>query len=695
MNKPSFKFFKKTALYTLFLVSSCLAGSCTDEIPEESRFTFTGELIADHLEKNPEYSKFVSILKKANISKKAKSSIFKTLSTYGSYTCFAPTNDAIDAFLTEMAEDPESGIFSTDIELLDDSIATEIAKNHIIEKGYKTIDLSEGNIPKMTMNRRYINISISSDAKFVLDKTSKIEKVDIETENGIIQAIDKVINPSTKKIHEQILQHPELTLFGEAIMQTGLDSLLDIFEIDPYYENNESDVEANKYIEKEGEAFSPAERRQRYTVLIETNETFANPELNHLGRPLLTVEDLEEFAQKFYGEEAPGDYKNKKNALNKFMRYHIIDRQLAYEGTSAGSFIMENYNNGSFNSETNLPSKFDRYDYFETMLPYTLLKVTRPLSNTGPLNKELVINYAQDNGTRCMNAVQGVDMEKHINVIVRKSSDSGVKDFSQTALNGILHTIDKILVYNEDEMAGNILNERMRWDISSLFPEMTNNGIRWEDNAVKSTYIPDGYCERLVVNGVVDNTIIIYLRPSSNVSLGGYPNYQGDELLAIGRYDFKYRIPYVPEGNYEIRFGYSTSTERAITQFYYDGTVCGIPVDMTLDAEDPLIGWFDEKDLSSDDIKEKDKAMRNRGYMKGPASCVLTKDGENMRKSKLALRKIIGQFRITKGDHWLRFKNVTENEKSSLGNWVQFNQDYLEIVPVNIITNQTKPEDQN
>ncbi|MBO7168331.1 MAG: fasciclin domain-containing protein, partial [Bacteroidaceae bacterium] len=173
------------------------------------------------------------------------------------------------------------------------------------------------------------------------------------------------------------------------------------------------------------------------------------------------------------------------------------------------------------------------------------------------------------------------------------------------------------------------------------------------------------------------------------------PNYMGDELLALGRYDFEYRIPHVPAGAYEIRFGYSVSSERAITQFYYDDKVCGIPVDMTLGSTNPLIGWFPEEGLNDEQIKENDKAMRNRGYMKGPASCALSKDGESMRKSELALRKIIGTFNITKGDHWLRFKNVTENEKSAQGNWVQFNQDYLEIVPTSIISNPAKPEDQN
>ena len=694
MNKPAFKFLRRAFLYALLCVSGCLATSCIEDIPEENRFTWTGELIATYLEKQPEkYSKFITILKKANISKKAESSLFKTLSTYGSYTCFAPTNAAIDKYLEEMCQNPEeSKITSTDVELLSDSVATEIAKNHIIEKGYKVDETSEGNFPKNTMNRRSVTLKVTQ-GDFYLDNESKIIELDIETENGIIQTIDKVLKPSAKKIPDQILLYnKELSLFGQAITATGLDELLSTYEINPNYEGH---IEASMHVSKEGRAFSPEEHRQRYTVLMETDELLANPANNHLNMSIQTLEDLEKFAQEFYGTEATGDYKNEKNALYQYVLYHIIDRQLFYEGSAPGGFIMESYFNdgGGFSSEINLPTTFDRYDYFETMLPYTLIKVTKPFTNE-ELKSHIIINYAQNKGTLCVNP----KMSKYLNIKVLKREDSGIENFDQKAINGTLHIIDKILVYDNDEMASNVLNERMRWDVSSLFPELTNNALRWEDNSGEdknTTYIPDGYCKRLIVNGKIDNTVILYLRPHST-GTGGYPNYQGDELLAIGRYDFAYRIPHVPEGDYEIRFGYSASGMRAITQFYFDGNVCGIPIDMKMnndwDEEKnnyPLIGWEPDKE-SEEENKELDKSMRNRYYMKGPASCHLDKDGNTMRDSFLALRKILGTFRLSKGDHWIRFKNVTDNG----GENVQFNQDFLEIVPTSVINNPAKPEDQ-
>jgi hypothetical protein len=415
-----------------------------------------------------------------------------------------------------------------------------------------------------------------------------------------------------------------------------------------------------------------------------------------------SLEDLEKFASEWYGTNALGDYTNPENPLYKFVAYHIIDRRLLYASSSGpGGFLMENYDHKDFRSEVNLPTTFDRYDYFETMLPHSMIKVTKPFTNTSmytpygadaerAFKQEIVLNYAQDNGTRCNNP----NMKYHINVVVEDAGTSmrrpGLEEFNQEALNGIIHTIDKILIYNEDEMVGNVLKERMRWDIMSIFPELTNNDVRWApQDQYTLTYIPGDFCAGLKPNN--NDTYIYYLRPHAT-GLGGYVNYQGDELLVIGKYDFQYRIPHVPAGNYEIRFGFSMSDARGVVQFYLDGKICGIPVDMRNTAENiAFIGWFDEEEMTEDDIRENDKAMRNRGFMKAPASCHVTSEKNSMRESDLAMRKIIDTYRLDKGDHWLRFKDVMEGSTGTLN---EFNQDYLEIVPTSVISDPTKPEDQ-
>lgn len=721
MKKTFGKEIKVWALAALTLFSGTAFVSCDDEVDAENRFTFKGELISNYLENNPErFSSFCTILDKAKIGKKSSGSILKTLSTYGSYTCFAPTNTAIEKYLAneyiayiESVEanklDPSvqiyrTGITSPYLEDISDSMATEIAKNHIIEMGYMTTDINEGAFPKVTMNRRVTTVEwITDEAGRVfplLNNNSRIIEQDLEKENGYVQVVDEVLNPSSSNIHELLGEHPSFSLFSTAIQATGLDKLLSTYEIDPDYDNT---LLGPQFSNKPGNPHYPEEHKQRYTLLVESNDLLADPSKNHLGISITTIDALEKLASEWYGTEALGDYSNPKNPLYKYILYHIIDRQLLYSSsTGPGGFLMEAYEWMGFNSEINLPTTFDRYDYFETLLPYTMIKVTKPFTNettyipygeaeSSTLSKQIILNYSQDMGTRCNNQ----NMKYYINVVVEPAritkTRPGLENFDQSAINGIIHTIDRILIYNEEEMAGNILNERMRWDTSSLFPELTNNGVRWlpEENATAGDkiYIPGNFCTRLRLRN--NQTNVYYLRPHKT-GLEGYSTYMGDEIMVSGKYDFEYRLPYVPSGNYELRFGFNQSDARGIAQFYVDGKICGIPVDMREGAEtEEMIGWFDESEMNEEEIDANDKSMRNRGWMKGPASVHLTLEKESMRVTKKAVRRIVGTFRLNSGvDHWIRFKDVRE-----AGLYNELSQDYLELVPTAVLNDPSKPED--
>ena len=124
-----------------------------------------------------------------------------------------------------------------------------------------------------------------------------------------------------------------------------------------------------------------------------------------------------------------------------------------------------------------------------------------------------------------------------------------------------------------------------------------------------------------------------------------------------------------------------------------DGKIAGIPVDLRWnDDTKVIIGWSAVSELSEEEALASDKAMRNRGYMRGPGSIILNAEETygSMRDSEQAVRKIIGTYRLDKRDYWLRFKDVSEN---STGKMKQFDQDYLELVPTTVLADPTKPED--
>lgn len=75
--------------------------SCSEDIDESNLYTFTGETIEDYLANRPDqFSSFNYILQRAGLD--------KLMSGYGTYTCFAPTNEAVTEYIDSLYNDPEN-----------------------------------------------------------------------------------------------------------------------------------------------------------------------------------------------------------------------------------------------------------------------------------------------------------------------------------------------------------------------------------------------------------------------------------------------------------------------------------------------------------------------------------------------------------------------------------------------------------
>ena len=707
--------FKNVLDKAVVALSACVAlccTCCTEDIDRSNRYTFLGETIVDYLENRSEtFGSFLYILDKARIGKvpadgdlSKMSSARHLLSTYGHYTCFAPTNAAIEKHLVQQYEKwladstalangemnqkdfRDTGIHSPLLEELSDSMCAEIFKNHVLERNYRTIDLTDGAFPSPNMNDRYITMTYMADETTgavypFLNYSAKIVVADQEVENGIMQEIDAVINPSTALLPDLLISQTKyFNIWSKILEMTALDSAMRQVE-DMAYANGGlagEMVTGSAYLDANPhhntKCFYPPARKFKYTMLVEPDSIFKKCGISD-------EYELIKRCEEWYGTEAPGEYDNPKNALYKFVAYHILDRQLLYaSGTGSGGFIMENFS-GSYKSEEMMyGSQFDRHDYFETKLPYTLMKVTRPFTND-EYHADLVLNY-----TIQMTEV-AEKMSDNINIRVYSPSTilDFMPDFKDDAMNGRLHPIDKVLVYNEDLMVGSVLRERMRWDFTSWFPELTNNNVRWYNatSEVNCFKIPDGYLERAKFRSTTSENF--YLCPQS-----GWYNYQGDEMLASETFDIEYRMPYVPAGTYELRFGYTRYPNRSVVQFYIDGKPAGIPVDLKRsDDTEAFIGWVADSQLEDEQaIAENDKEMHNRCWMKAPDSYKVA-SSINARASNIPMRYVLGIFHLTEGDHWFRMKNVLEAKDT------QGQHDYFEIVPKVVISDPSKPEDRH
>jgi uncharacterized surface protein with fasciclin (FAS1) repeats len=664
--------------------------SCKEDIDESNLYTFTGETIEDYLSNRPEFSDFNYILGRIGYD--------KILSAYGTYTCFAPTNDAVREYIDSLYDDPvnveipHNGMTQRGLEGLTDSLCEDIALFHLLATEVMGVNMGNGMTIKTILGRD-INTSIDPETGAVLiSRASAITKMDNELENGVLHEIDCVIRRSNMLIAGEMENHPdEFTLFSQALKLTGLaDSLTDISRtnFDP--------------VDNRRGFYLPEKCELGYTIFAETDEVLAEKGINN-------IDDLKAYADEVYthcGQPGDGwydyvrnnniqistgnDYRNPWNTLSMFVRYHILDYKIPFDKL--------------VNSHNQI-SKVTLVEYYETMLPYTLLKITRN-------NNRLFINrWIANNSLTDMVAELGtVGMHTVLFNGIELVGSKG----QYPAVNGYIHSLKDMLVYDSKVPRG-ALNERIRIDDTVFFGEMMSNSFRritdsevnalnggktGTDGDLSGSYIriPPGFFKNLAIyNG--DDTRLYYLPGQSS----GWSNYQGDEFNCKGHYDFALRLPPVPDGTYELRIGYTAegNEQRGMLQFYIGNSseltsfkALDIPLDMRYvpvnNADltpDVYTGWCDWSRLDDKGI-ESDANMRNLGYMRGPLYYTVgVNSGNYARNNPKDLRRIIAKQDFKQGEYWVRFKSVLDADHH------QFHLDYIEFCPENVYNNTRYAED--
>ena len=644
--------------------------ACTDDIDKSNRFTFTGETVADYvLNRSDRYSHFINMLERAKL--------LSLLNTYGQYTLFLPDNEAVEKYVQEQdsifhaTKDSDypvwTGVTSPLVEELSDSMATVIARNHVIEASTRMAEMGEGALPERNFNNRLLGVNfVVKDEQYyiMLNNSAAIIYGDNNVENGVVHLVDKVISPSQKNVPELIGSYNYFKLFTEALNVTGFCDSLKLDNDDSYnYEEYSITDAILGYV-----TYAPKTKFYKYTAFLETDEVF-----NANG--IYTLDDLKAFAEKWYGKEESDNPRSPRNALNKFVAYHFVPREMPHNKIVPYA-INENFDNI-------MPTIYDRYDYYETMQG-TLMKVVKPMSK--PEGRETYINYNK------RKAPYNIELHNHLNVRVIPLTEFTQKKeyalFDQMAANGILHPIDKILVYNENEMFGNILNERIRLDAASMIPELSCNNLRFGGAYYSSYVIPNVYSEKINIK----NGTIYYV---SNVRM-----YNNDYLTLDDYFDIEFTLPPLPPRVYEVRIGFSqhgrgtsdvvTIPER-LCQIYIDGRVQGVPFDIQYlnrhpgRTESPT-GYIADSETYDNGL-ENDKNMRNKGWMKAPV-VFYGHDGQPARSTEHYIRKIITKKHFDEGKHTIRFRIVSKYDSDIC-------LDYIEFVPLHIINDPTKPEDRH
>ncbi|WP_231477984.1 fasciclin domain-containing protein [Xylanibacter brevis] len=599
---------------TLAVVVALLASCNSDDLSGDSYYTFKGETVATYIENRPDsFAIFTKIVEDAGE--------YSLLSTYGHYTAFVPTDVAFDTYFKA---------HHTSLDALTKEEKQQIVYNHIIRStaiDYLTKDFTEGALGTSNMNNRYVIISYATTGEgrhqIWVNKQSQITVPDVELHNGVVHVIDHVLEPSDETLGSILDQMPAYSIFAEALRLTHLnDSITETYDMtykSPY---------TTEFVNVLGYTMKPLQqRRLGYTLFAEPNSVMEAAGIHNIA-------DLERYAQTYYGREDEADPTSRHNALNKFVSYHMLNRQM-----STNSFIY----NGVCTSSYYMGK---RYEYYETMLENRLIE----FKAGNHLNEQRDGRYV------------GID-ESRSNI---------------DGMNGFIHSLTDMLVYDETVMQHDVLNKRIRFDAYSIPPQLTNNNIRWKltnlDGFGGYTMSPD-YCG----DYLKFNDASKFIMWASDY----WTNYQADEISVRGWYDVTVRMLPVPPGTYEIRLGYSARSWGGIAQLFVDGDIIGIPVSFNYTGEQPQIGWISD-DQTTDNGAENDKMMRNRGYMKGPNSVYAINGQKTLRQNVGSLRFIVGTFTFQDyGPHYFRVKNI----ESELG---EFHFDYLEYVPTSLIDTEDK-----
>ena len=692
-------------LFILAMIS--ILAACKEDIDTSARYVFKDYTVYSYLSTFPQYSEYAKLLSEVKASPISNTTLKQLLTARGHYTCFAPTNDAVHAYLQYLTEEgiisePSWDAFPSD--RVRDSIKQVIVYNSIIDGADENYILTSefpvtnnAELPLANMNDRKLSIRFGDtpDSLYVnydcpIDSRNK----DIEVTNGVIHCMHKVIFMEdlslTQLFNEIVLKKREgFLVTAKVILACGLQDTMskvrdEVYE-KLYLTKAITDFDANKIswtfhgASGHRTAYLPEHRKSGFTVFAERDNFWREA----LGKEPadITPADVQQWVldNHQYSEDdefvADNNFSSPKNLLYQWITYHILPCKI-----SSDKLVIHNNEKGYNIQNKNLTIAQD--EFYATMGKRRLLKIFESKESNGVyLNRFPKL----DNGRRGTYHELYCDEDK-VGCLVDNKSDSVL---NYNVLNGIVYGIDAPLAYT-DEVRNNLQRQRIRFESMTMFPEAMTNDIRKcqsTDFRHQFIHIPPTskyqYFENMDLS---DDTWFVYLNSY------GYDwcNLNADELKAEGRYEVTLKLPPVPRsGVYELRYKVLANGDRGTAQFYL-GTdknklaPTRIPIDLTLSTPEKT-GWFTDSD-DDEYNAEKDKQMRNNGIMKGAEG--IQNSSATERATTYTLRHIVSrQFVDADKTYYLRIKSVLDSDRK------EFYMDYLEWVSKDVYDNPVEPED--
>ncbi len=254
------------SLFAGLIISGCKKQQFREDTTEDVN-------IVGYLEKNIDsFSLFKQILDRTDNS--------AFLNAYGSYTCFAPTNGGVKAWL--------AATNTASVDAADINVLKELVKFHLLSDTVTTAAFKDGRLPVPTMQSQFLITGVSfkdGSSSYTVNRQAAVLRSNIKVGNGIIHEIDHVLVPSSKTISQQLEANPNFSIFVEAMKATGYYTLLNTVDADT----------AKRWM----------------TVIAESNQALADS-------------GFTSFAALKTKYSNTGDPANTADSLHIYMAYHIL-----------------------------------------------------------------------------------------------------------------------------------------------------------------------------------------------------------------------------------------------------------------------------------------------------------------------------------------------------------------------------------
>jgi uncharacterized surface protein with fasciclin (FAS1) repeats len=278
------------------------------------------QVASDYIANNPDqFSEFNKLVQLTGLG--------PLLSIRGPFTIMLPTNTAMQEYyklknVTSLAD-------------FDTKTLQNIIRNHIITNEIATGDIGLGALRDTNAIGDYL-VTEFQGSDIILNKTSKIIKRDIPTANGLIQVIDRVIDPLTKDVYSTVAADPSFKIFSDGLNLTGIKDTLMLISF----------------------KYGATTARTRFTILAVADTTYQRYHIN-------SVDDLIAWT----GASKTDNLKLINNPFYRYMEYHCLNGSFFLSDLNTSIYpILSHDNNVSFTIDTdykiNLDTKTKKYTAF-------------------------------------------------------------------------------------------------------------------------------------------------------------------------------------------------------------------------------------------------------------------------------------------------------------------------------------------